>query len=116
MKTITDKKSYYQPQTAMTKIRHLLADGRPTHELLHYMHNKKKLTRVVRDLAEAAETLHQVKLLLEAVRGTTALSEVGNGAAECCRLLSGMEIDGAIDVFSLEARKILIEKTMKEPE
>ena len=110
------KKRYYNPPSAMDKIRHRLADGTPTHKLLHYLHGCDKLPADVRDLAEAAEQLHQVATLLDAVTESSAVKEVGNGAKESCQLLTGNEIRAAIKKFTVEARKVLLVKTMKEPE
>ena len=110
------KKKYYQPPTAVAKVRHRLADGAPAHKLLHYMHDRNKLPRDIRDLAEAAERLDQVRKLLTEVKDSTAIDQLRNGAEESCRVLSGDEITEAIETFIREARKELVLKTMKGPD
>lgn len=111
-----NRKKYYQPSTAITKIRHRLADGVPTHELLHYMHDRKKLPKNIRDLAEAAERLHQVRSLLDEVRESTAPDQLRNGSEEICRILTSEDIREAIETFIRAARKELVLQTMKESE
>ncbi len=115
-KTAAKKKRYYHPPSALDKIRHKLADGTPTHELLHYMHGREKLPTDVKDIAEAAENLHQVRTLLESLRESTAIAEIGNGVEQGCSVLISEDIDKAIKMFMIEARKALVMKTMKEPE
>jgi len=110
------KKRYYNPPSALDKIRHRLADGTPTHKLLHYLHGCDKLPDDIRDLAEASEQLHQVMTLLDAFKESSAVKEAGNGAKESCQLLVGNEVRVAIKKFMVEARKALLVKTMKEPE
>ena len=115
-KRTVPKKKYYNPPSAIYKIRHRLADGVPTHELLHYMHSRDKLPTDIKDIAEAAEKLHQVKTLLAAIGDSSAIAEIGNGVEESCRLLTGDELTVAIDTFVTEARKKLVLKTVRKPE
>lgn len=112
------KKKYYTPPTALEKIRHKLADGTPTAELLHYMHKRDKLPKDVLAIAEAAEKIAQIRQLMkdtldsggiEAVEAATGKSLVGMGETYTMLVETGAE------EFLVEARKALVLKTMKQP-
>lgn len=113
------KKKYYKPHSALEKIRHRLADGTPTHSLLHYLHGREKLPRDIRIIAEAAEKLHQVGELFREVRNDKGIDEVTNTIRRKFPKLAALVGNGAtklIKGFVAEARKALIVKTMREPE
>lgn len=111
-------KRYYKPPSALDKIRHKLADGTPTHSLLRYMHGRSKIPKDVRIIAEAAEKLHDVRLLLAEVHRSGGIDEVdkvtGSKSAGLRQLADG-EAATMIKTFMTAARKALLLKTMKEP-
>lgn len=103
----------------MAKLRHRLADGTPTHSLLHYLHGREKLPKDVRGIAEAAEKLHQVRELLSEVQTDGGVEEVSETVGYRSRELRNMIEDKASDLikdFLTAARKALIAKTMREPD
>ena len=118
-RSASGKKRYYKPPSALDKVRHRLADGTPTHELLHYLHGRSKLPADVRVIAEAAEKLYQARELLTEVHGDDGITEVAK-ILKCrfpkLRALTRGEAAKLIKKFMIGARKALIIKTMKEPE
>lgn len=113
------KKRYYTPPTALDKIRHRLADGTPTPDLLHYMHGREKLPKDVRSIAEAAEKLQLVRKLMQEVSKDGGVDEVA-GAVGCdlgdLKAILNGDAEVAMRNFMAEARKALVIKTMREPE
>lgn len=113
------KQKYYKPPSTLAKLRHRLADGTPTHSLLHYLHGREKLPEDVKVIAEAAEKLHQVRELLSEVREDGGVGEVSGAVRYRSKELRAM-IDGKasnlIRDFLTAARRALIIKTMREPD
>jgi len=112
------KKSYYKSPTPLEKVRHRLADGTPTAELLRYMHSRKKLPKDVRQIAEAAERMSEVRRLLKEVIGDSGVETVAGATGidlgefnKACAQMANTDIGN----FMAEARKALMLKTMKQP-
>lgn len=113
------KKKYYKPHSALEKIRHRLADGTPTHSLLHYLHGREKLPKDITIIAEAAEKLHQVGELIQEVRNDKGIDEVTKTINRKFPELAALVGNGAtkmIKGFVAEARRALTIMTTKEPE
>lgn len=112
----SSEKGYYTPPTAIDKIRHKLADGVPTDELLHYMHGRDKLPADVKSIAEAAEKFQQVRTLLAEINKSKAIDQVhtlANADVDGVRRLTNGDVDTVIAEFMRSARKALVLKTMK---
>ena len=113
------RRKYYKPLPVEVKFRHRLFDGTPTHKLLHYLHGSDKLPKDVLSITETAEKLHQVREMLEEVQkdnGVGDVSEaVGRKFPKIMALVDGRTVE-LIKGFMIEARKVLVIKTTKEPE
>ena len=116
-----ERKSYYKPSPVLVKLRHRIADGVPTHELLYYLHGRNKLPKDVHSIAKTVDKLHHVRELLEAVQKGNGVGDVsdvsstgGHKFPEIMALVDGRIVE-LIKSFTVEARKVLTTKTTEEP-
>lgn len=112
------KKKYYTTPTPIEKIRHKLADGTPTAELLRYMHGREKLPEDVLAIAETAEKMAEIRKLMKEILDGGGLVQVelatGKSVVGVGEMFTKI-VEGGAEELLVEIRKALLLKTMKQP-